>query len=609
MNRRGQVTIFVIIAVLVVVGVIIYYSVDFDLGTGVDAEVRPVYDYYLSCLESQARQGIALLGEQGGYIEPPEFEAGSSYMPFSNQLDFMGQGVPYWMYVSGNNLLREQVPTKGDMERELERYLEERIDYCDFSDFERSGYDIYVEPGEVSVNIRDLQVDVNFNNKVSMFYGDSSSYVNSHSFSVSSKLGKFYNSAMEVYNFEKSEMFLEKYALDVMRLYAPVTGTEISCEPKVFVDSEIKGDIVSGLSANIPSIRIGSGYSLSSKERDYFVVDGLDVDESVNVMYSSDWPTRIEIYGDRVALPIGIQEGLGILGFCYVPYHLVYDINFPVMIQFFDESELFQFPVGVVINKNQAREALPTNAGKSIESEVCEFKNSEVEVYTYDSNLKPVSAQISFKCLDSVCAIGETEIEGDVAVLKTGFPSCVNGFIFARAEGYADTKYQISTNRESVANIIMNRKYEIGLDLGGGVDKAVITFSSSDYSKTVLYPNFDSVELVDGDYNVSVYVYDNSSLKFPAVKDRKCVDVPEAGIGGMFGLETEKCFDIDIPEMDVTFAVVGGGKTREYITEGQLAESSELNINVPLFGVPKSVEELQINHAAVEGETIYLEFE
>ena len=36
------------------------------------------------------------------------------------------------------------------------------------------------------------------------------------------------------------------------------------------------------------------------------------------------------------------------------------------------------------------------------------------------------------------------------------------------------------------------------------------------------------------------------------------------------GLQREQCFDINIPETEITFAVVGGGKTSEYITEEQL---------------------------------------
>jgi hypothetical protein len=87
------------------------------------------------------------------------------------------------------------------------------------------------------------------------------------------------------------------------------------------------------------------------------------------------------------------------------------------------------------------------------------------------------------------------------------------------------------------------------------------------------------------------------------------VDVPESGLAGMIGAQTEKCYDINMPEMDVDFAVVGGGMTVEYITSEDLKTSREINLNVPLFGLPASVSELAANHDRVEDEVLFLSFE
>jgi len=609
-GKKGQVTVFIIIAVVIVVGIVAYFAVRGGIGgSSVPREMQPVYDYYLSCLQEQAREGTSLLGEQGGYIEVPDFVPGSNYRPYSSQLDFFGQPVAYWMYVSGNNLLKEQVPSKNDMEGQLEEYVADRVSYCDFSDFYEQGYDVYVDTDDVKVNveIEDNKVDVSVDNDLVIVYGEDSVIVQGHEVDVDSKLGKFYDLAIEVYNYEKKEMFLELYALDVMRLYAPVTGVELSCAPKVFVEEEIREELVNGLAANVGALKLdGDYYSLSEGENDYFVTDaGIGVDENVNFVYSIDWPTRVEIYGDLVAEPVGLQDGLSVLGFCYVPYHFVYDIDFPVLIQFYDEQEIFQFPVSVVIDKSQAREALPSVAGEYIEAEVCKYPNKEVLVETYDTSLNPVSARIQFKCLDSLCEIGETDSSGSLYV---DMPRCINGFIVANAEGYQETKYQISTNEETSASVIMNKLYSVGLDLGS-VDSAMVSFVSDDYSTSAYYPEMDSVELVEGYYNVTVYAYSGSSLIIPETHERKCVEVPEDGIEGLFGAVKERCFNIDLPSTEVEMAVVGGGKTREYITEGQLEGARELNVNVPLFGVPGSLDELQDNYIKVEDSIVYLSFE
>ncbi|MBT3642695.1 hypothetical protein HN604_03275 [archaeon] len=609
-NAQGQVTIFIIVAIVIVLGIILYFSLDFSSKSTVPEELVPVYDYFLSCLEETARNGVDLLGTQGGYIETPAFVAGSSFMPFSSQLDFFGQGIPYWMYVSGNNLIQEQVPTIHSMETELEKYVGNRIVDCNFDDFELAGYDVYVENGDVEVTINPLEASLEVSSPLTIYRGDVSVVVTKHSVGIDTKLGKFYDLALDVYSYQQDSLFLEQYALDVMRLYAPVTGTELSCTPKIFKEEEIKADIVEGLSQNIPTIKLGDDYyDLSSQERSYFVAGkNLDINENVNFMYSNNWPTKIEILGDTVVTPVGLQEGLGILGFCYIPYHLVYDISFPVMVQFFDDDELFQFPIAVVISQNQPRTAFASSVGVSIESEVCQYKNQNLEVYTFDNELNPVPSTISFKCLSSLCGIGETKTVGNEAVLSAEFPACVNGFVVAQAEGYAEAKYQISSTTESVANIVLNKKYSIDLDLGS-VPQAIITFTSEDFGATALYPETKTIELIEGNYNISVQVYDDTSLVFPAINEQKCVDVPADGLSGFFGVETEECYDIEIPETKVDFAIVGGGKTNEYITETMLRDSNEINVNVPLFGLPGSLDEIQENYLKAEDEFIYLSFE
>ena len=610
--RRGQVTIFIILAILIVGGVIVYFALRKPVSVEIPQNFRPVYDYYLSCLDEQARQGISLLGEQGGYIEVPEFVPGSQYMPFSSQLDFFGQPVPYWLYVSGNNIMKEQVPAKSGMEEELENYVEERVNYCDFSEYELQGFDVFVddEDVDVKVDIKDNEVGVDIRNDLVIRFGDQSVVVNDHELKVDSKLGKFYDLALEVYNYEKQNMFLEKYALDVMRLYAPVDGVDISCAPKIFNENEIKQDLIAGLSANVGALKLkGSYYDLSDKENNYFVTDiGERVDEDVNFIFAPNWPSRIEIYGDKVVEPVGLQEGLGILGFCYVPYHFVYDMNFPVLIQFYDFSgEVFQFPIGVVIDKNQERTAFYGTESQSIESDVCKYRNERVKIYTYDLDFNPVEAKVNFKCLNTECYIGHSEIILNEAALDADMPACVNGFVIASAEGYADAKYQLSTNEETFANVIMNKLYELPIEFKSNVDKALVRFEGSSYSATALYPDMNSIQLVEDYYNVSVFVYKNSTLNFPGVTERKCAKVPMEGVGGFFGLEQEKCFDINIPAQEIQFAVVGGGRTAEYLTEGMLKDANKLIIEPTMFETPSSLEKVQENFAMLDSSIVYVE--
>jgi len=88
-----------------------------------------------------------------------------------------------------------------------------------------------------------------------------------------------------------------------------------------------------------------------------------------------------------------------------------------------------------------------------------------------------------------------------------------------------------------------------------------------------------------------------------------CVDVPASGAGGLIGLEEEKCYDVDVPAMQIDMAVIGGGQSNEYIAESMLQDSTKLKLNIPLFDKPNSLEDLQKNYEEVENSIIFMEFE
>jgi hypothetical protein len=104
-GKRGQISVYIIIAILIISAVGVYFLVrEKSTQKEIPAEFEPVQASFLSCIETNAEIGAEILGERGGYIYTPEFEPGSEFMPFSNQLDFFGQPVPYWYYVSQNNM-------------------------------------------------------------------------------------------------------------------------------------------------------------------------------------------------------------------------------------------------------------------------------------------------------------------------------------------------------------------------------------------------------------------------------------------------------------------------------------------------------------------------
>jgi len=618
-KKQAQVTIFIIVAIIIVALIVLFFIFRGDiLRQELPRELQPAYDFYRSCIESEVLEGVFILGQQGGYINPPEFEAGSEYMPFSNQLDFLGIGVPYWYYLSGNGLANEQIPSKTKMQEELNEYISEGAGFCDFSQFADQGFEIIFEEAEVESAIGQNEILVNLNQRLSISFGDITWSGNNHEIQINSQLGKFYDMAEKIYEHQKVNMFLENYGIDILRLYAPVDGSEIGCSTKLWQVSEIRENLTSALESNIPATKIkGDYYELSSGENEYFVQDiGEDLDVAVNFMFLREWPVKLEIWPEEDGIlradPVGLQQGLGILGFCYVPYHFVYDFAYPVMIQLYSGTEMFQFPVVVLIDKNQPREAIDIAGLPDVVPELCNNKNAEVTVYTYDTNFDPIESDISFKCFDTSCRIGETKIEGVDAILRDNFPQCVNGFIIARKEGYETEKHQISTTQESEAVIILDKLYKLDLEVqknGDEVEQAVISLTKENSTTSVVYPEQKDIELSAGQYEIKVYVYSDSSIKLEGSTSQKCVEVPRSGVLGIFGATEDKCFEMVIPDQTVDTSVSGGGTQNYFVGQSELEESTKLILKVDDFGIPQKVEDLQVNYNNVETRGIEVMFE
>jgi len=619
-TKKAQVSIFIILAIVIVAGIVLVAVFRNNIfPQKVPADIQPVYDYYLSCIENDLSTGAAIMGQQAGYIEQPEFSPASEYMPFSNQLDFLGTGVPYWYYISGNGVAKEQIPSKEKMQEQLNTFLDDRITECDFSSFEKKGFEISIGAPKIESTIKDNKITAEVKQSLSITFANETWNSKSHSAEVNSNLGASYNLAKEIYDENKETMFLENYGVDILRLYAPVDGSEIGCATKLWQVNQVREDLINALAVNVPSTKIkGDYYELSKKENKYFVHDlGTDVNSNVNFMFSNQFPVKIEINPSEDnflrAEPIGLQEGLGMLGFCYTPYHFVYDFAYPVLIQIYSPTEIFQFPVVVYINKNQPRKALDAEALPDVVPELCKHKISEQTVYTYNTQLSSVETNIKFKCFDTTCSIGQTE----KGVLKTNFPQCANGYIIASAEGYETKKYLASTISSNQHTIVLDKKYSLDLEIQKNNQKtedyAVVTFTKNPEDNptatTISYPEQKQIELTEGQYQIKLYIYSNSTIALKGGNIQQCTDVPKTGLLGIFGATEEKCFPITIPDQVVSFAISGGGKQNYYAGESEIKSSNKIIINSKSFTTPTSPQQLQQNYNLVETQGLDIYFE
>ena len=92
----------------------------------------------------------------------------------------MGDSVPYWFYVSGNGLAKEQVPSEDVIEKQIGDYVQETLILCDFSDFEARGFDINLTIDKVSINLQQSKIDIDVDADLVASFEEESAVVSSH---------------------------------------------------------------------------------------------------------------------------------------------------------------------------------------------------------------------------------------------------------------------------------------------------------------------------------------------------------------------------------------------------------------------------------------------
>lgn len=118
-NKRGQIAIFIIVAIVIVVGGILIYFLFPGVRSAVRGEIVP-NNFIKSCVEEKVVEGIGILAKQGSYAEPEGYVL------------YKGNKIKYLCYTSQYFLpCNVQQPLiKRNFEVELEKMIEQKTDEC-----------------------------------------------------------------------------------------------------------------------------------------------------------------------------------------------------------------------------------------------------------------------------------------------------------------------------------------------------------------------------------------------------------------------------------------------------------------------------------------------
>jgi len=156
MGKRAQTTIFIIVAIVIVVAGILIYMFVPGVQNFITGESSP-NAYIVSCLDEEIDEGIATLSKQGGYASPE-----GSVMYGGNNIAYLCYTAQYY-----KPCVVQQPMIKTKFEEELEGMVKGAANDClrmMVEEYEGNGYsvsavssadvEVKIDVGEVAVNVK-----------------------------------------------------------------------------------------------------------------------------------------------------------------------------------------------------------------------------------------------------------------------------------------------------------------------------------------------------------------------------------------------------------------------------------------------------------------------
>lgn len=479
--KKGQVTIFVIIGILLLLALTLLIFLRKEIITFKPEEIVPtekgkVENFITSCIEQAGNEALQRVGLQGGYIEVPS-EIASDH---TARLQISPMHLtPYWAY--GKNV---RIPSLQEIKEEIDSYLEEHVRECLFSmEVFQETYDL-IEKSDLTANTEIVPSKVIFNLhwdvEIRSKGGDVIAEVIDHIGESPVKLKDVYAVARTVVEKELETLKLEDVTQDLIALEhpdVPVAGLELSCSKKRWDVEAVRNALLELVRFNIRELKIqGTDYVNFPEELTYYqnhyVWDvGKDFEfPLVSVLFNFDqtYPYTFSVtpmVGNKMeSSQLG---GTNLLSFlCIQTWKFTYDLIYPVLVKVKDETTGYTFnaafTVHVIRNNPSREEAVPRPSyfKDAVSSdEYCAVKDVPMTILTYELveneqsgvySREPIEeVGTSFTCLRYKCDMLETEYDfagrGPVAGYTANFPYCVGGILRGMKEGYKEARERVVT--------------------------------------------------------------------------------------------------------------------------------------------------------------------
>ncbi|MFW5977118.1 MAG: hypothetical protein ACOCQQ_01245 [Candidatus Nanoarchaeia archaeon] len=343
-NKRGQITLFVIIGALLLLGVVLFFILSKNLSEdkpGIDIpdvslEARPAHLLVTSCLETTTQEGLRLIGQNGGTFHPKEVSS-PSYR--GSAISYEPSVIPFWRHltdcdasISGCEevfippLCSNKAGSCGgalrgedSIQEQLELYIEDNIGAC-VNNFAALGeqYDVSLTgKADASVAFYQEETVVNLDYPITIMSMSTDNTKELSEFAVALDVDMLglYELATDILAFERRTNYLELQTMNLVALYADKEGvlpplSGMSFVPgafNVWIQQEVKNIVQNDLLPFMGLVQFVNTKNFRP------VTDGIDAGEYqdyVDGFYSRMTPTISEKYYDFNAYTSYLYEDI-----------------------------------------------------------------------------------------------------------------------------------------------------------------------------------------------------------------------------------------------------------------------------------------------------------
>ena len=475
MKKRGQITVFIIVGIIILFTVALLLFVQREKITEfltepietVPSQYLPVKSFVEGCIENTATQGILLLGTQGGYISIPQWAQVDPKASILLTPDGAIR-IPMWYYRD-----QPRVPTLISMQNELTTYIGRNIDLC-LQNFTALAdrFDINASDRiEITTQIGDESVIIHATYPLAatlLEEPEARQVITAFAARVPVRLKRMHELAKEILNAENEKAYFENITIDLMAAGPdiPFSDMKFTCQKLQWRKDEIESDIKDLLFYNLPRVGFeNTNYPAPTSvyAQEHFILDATNQDYSdlrASAYYSRDWSFDMTVRpsrGNIMSASFGEGNKKYLSFICVNVYHFTYDIIYPLQVTIRDDDAFrgagfsFNFATPVMINHNKPqRENFQVNVFEEVDSglEFCnDVRGEEHIIYATDrrSFEEQRDVNVTFTCMNTYeCYLGQTGLDAGVYRLRTKLPAfCTPGTIRLEKAGYLPVEEQV----------------------------------------------------------------------------------------------------------------------------------------------------------------------